>query len=191
MKVWKHIVFVAGIAAAFGFFVPLIEVQHKKIAVSLSARELSFGLEKTHKILDNKLLDRDLPKILEKRIPTDLREDRDDARLVAGISRYAALIYVPALLMVVVGLFGILKRRFGRVLGSLALVLGIASIGAWIGLRYGIAYGLEEADIPSLSIAMRFGAHMILLGGIVAVLSGLGALVKPEHPVPRPVPAQP
>ncbi len=76
MKVAKHALILLGLVGVLGVVMPLAELRKGPAGVALSAKELSFGLEKTHGLLDKKL-----PGFLEKRIPTDVRDTRDDTQL--------------------------------------------------------------------------------------------------------------
>jgi hypothetical protein len=188
MKAWKHILLLIGALGVSGVFAPMLEVKHRDVAIELSASELSFGFKDKHARLEtgNARLDRELARRgldrsqLEKYIPASVRSAQQDIRLVAEASRWAALAYAPAALLLLLGLVGILRRRFGRVLGALAVLCSLASIGAWLGLHLGIPIALEQSDLKHTQVALRFGAHLLLLAGIVGVLAGLGALIKPD-----------
>ena len=173
---WKHIVFVAGVVGVVGLWVPLIEIRHSVVAVELSAKELTFGFKGTHA-----LLERNLPAVIEKRLPASIRSGRDDARLIAHASKHAALMYIPAGLLLLLGLFGLsTKRPFGRPLGGLALLFGLASIATFVGLRIGLRMGLEEAMLERTTVELLNGAYLLLLAGLGGTVAGVGALVKPE-----------
>lgn len=175
-KPWKGIVFVAGFVGLVGLFVPLLEIRHGIVAVELSAKELTFGFKGTHA-----LLQKELPQIIEKRLPASIRSGRDDARLIAQASKHAALMYIPAALLLALGLFGLFtKRPFGRGFGALALLFGLASIAAFIGLRVGLRYGLEEAMFKRTTVELLNGAYLLFIAGLGGVVAGIGALVKPE-----------
>jgi len=175
MKPWKHLLLAAGLAGVIGMFLPLIEIKHGPIVMGLTAGQLSFGMDKTHS-----LLERQLPSFAEKRLPGGVRSARDDARLVAEASRGAALAFVPAAVMAVLGMIGLLRQRFGRVLGGAALLLGISSLAGWLGLRYVIGYALEEVALKRTTVALQLGAHMLLVIAALGVLGGIGALFRPE-----------
>ncbi|HEY5936655.1 MAG TPA: hypothetical protein VIU61_18530 [Kofleriaceae bacterium] len=178
---WKHIVFVAGFVGLVGLFVPLLEIRHGIVAVELSAKELTFGFKGTHA-----LLQKELPKMIEKRLPASIRSGRDDARLIAEASKHAALMYIPAALLFLLGLVGLSTRRpFGRGLGALALLLGLASIAAFVGLRVGLRYGLEEAMFKRTTVELLNGAFLLFVAGLGGAIAGIGALVKPEQRVAR------
>ena len=175
-RAWKHIVFVAGVVGVIGLFVPLLEIRHDLVAVELTAKELTFGHEGAHALLNKRL-----PRILEDRIPAAIRSGRDDARLVAHASRHAALMYVPAALLLLLGLVGLATRRpFGRVHAALALVLGLAAIAAFVGLRYGVRYGVEELGIKRTTVTLLNGSFLLFIAGLGGAVAGVGALVKPE-----------
>ena len=175
MWAWKHLALLAGILGVCAIFAPMFEVQHGRVAVEFSARQLSFGLDRPHS-----LLERDLPRAADKYLPDALRDARDEGRLIARASRWAALAYAPAALLLVVGLLGVLRRRFGRALGVVALLLGLASIAAWIGLRFGIRFALDHSDLKRTEVSLLFGAHLLLVVGAAGVVAGIGAIARPD-----------
>lgn len=184
MKPWKLMLLAAGVAGVIGLFLPLVEVKHGPFVVSFTAKQLSFGLDNAHSFLDTVetaqgILDKRLPK-LGKRIPGDVRTYREDARMVAEASRGAALAFAPAAIMFLLGALGLLRKQFGRISGALALLLGLSSIAAWIGLRFVMQYALEEVALKRTTVAMQIGAHVLLVIGALGVLAGIGALVQPE-----------
>lgn len=188
MTAWKHVLLLLGILGVSGFFAPMLEVKQGRVAIELSARRLSFGLDPEHSILE-----RNLPPLAEQHLPASVRSTRDDARLIAEASRWSWISYVPAALMVLLGLAGIRRRRFGRVLGALALLAGLASIGGWLALYYGIPRALAEAALKRTQVSLLFGAHLLLLVGAAGMAAGIGALLRPDlgHRPPRATPPGP
>ncbi len=180
MRAWKHAVLLLGALGALGLFAPMLELRQGRAAVELSARQLSFGFEKQHSILE-----RELPQLAEKYLPASVRSTRRDVRLISEASRWAALAYAPAALIALLGLIGILRRRFGRALGTLALLSGLASIGAWLGLHFGIRFALSQSDLDQTQVTLMFGAHLLLVAGAAGVIAGIGALIKPDLGRPR------
>jgi hypothetical protein len=175
MKPWKTMMLGAAVTAMIGLFLPLVEVRHGPIVIGFTAMDLSFGMERTRS-----LLDKQLPGIADKRIPRDIRDARDDARMVSDASRGAALAFVPGLLMGLLAIVGFLRKRFGRFLGLLGFVLGVGSIGAWLGLRYVIQYALEELALQKTQVNLQLGGNLLVVVGALGVLAGLGALVQPD-----------
>jgi hypothetical protein len=185
VKVAKHVLILLGLVGVLGVIMPFAEVRKGIAAVSLSAKDLSFGLEKTHAVLDRKL-----PKIVAKRLGSDVTDTRDDLKLVADGLKYAVLVFAPAALLVVIGIIAVLRRRLGRVLAAMALLMGLVSLASWIGLHYAIDYALEEADVKGMTIELMTGAHMLIVSALAGIAIGAAALVKPE-PLPAPTPVRP
>ncbi|HWO18242.1 MAG TPA: hypothetical protein VNO30_05685 [Kofleriaceae bacterium] len=186
MRPWKHVLLLIGILGVAGIFAPMLVVKHGKMPVQFSARRLSFDFERAYAVVE-----RDLPRVAEKYLPRSVRSTREDARLVTKVARWAVAAYVPAALLALTGLIGIFLRRFGRGLGALAVLLGLGSVGAWVGLRVGIPIALEESGLERTSIQLLFGAHILLLAGVAGVLAGIGALLWPDLGARGPRPPRP
>jgi len=185
VKIAKHVLILLGLVGLLGLIMPLAEVRKGVAAVQLSAKDLSFGLEKTHAALDRKL-----PKLVERRLGSTVTDTRDELKMVADGLKFAALLFAPAALLVLIGIIAVLRKRLGRVLAGTALLIGLVSLASWIGLHYGIDYALEEADVKGMTIELMAGAHMLIVGAIAGMGVGLAALVKPE-PLPGAVAARP
>src|SRR5690606_23226671 len=97
MRAWKHILLLIGALGVTGMFAPMLEVKQGRVAIEFSARQLSFGFEREHALLERELPR--LPKLAEKYLPGSVRSTHEDVRLVAEISRWAALAYAPAALL--------------------------------------------------------------------------------------------
>lgn len=175
MAVWKHVALLVGVLGVTGVFAPLLEVKQGRVAIELSARRLSFGADREYA-----LVERELPKLAENLLPGSLRSTRDDIREVAHAARWAALAYLPAAALALLGLLGIRRRRFGRGAGLLAVLCGLASFGAWLALHHGIRAALPEAEVKHMEISLLFGAHLLLLVGAAGVVAGRGAVARPD-----------
>lgn len=173
-----------GALGVLGMFAPMLELRQGRVVVELSASQLSFGFEKQHAILQ-----RELPqfaeKLADKYLPESVRSTRRDVRLISEAASWAALAYAPAALLALFGLIGILRRRFGRALGTLALLAGLASIATWLGLRFGIRFALAQSDLDKTQVTLMFGAHLLLVAGAAGVIAGIGALARPDLGRPR------
>jgi len=180
MKVGKHLLILLGLVGVLGVVMPLAELRKGPAAVTLSAKELSFGLEKTHGMLDKKL-----PGFLEKRIPTDVRDTRDDVKMVADYLKWAVLVFVPAVLLVVIGIIAVSRKQLGRPLAVASLFVGVLALGIWIALHKAIAYAIVEADVKGMTIELMSGAHMLVITAATGIGVGIATLVRPDVP-PRP-----
>ena len=65
-------------------------------------------------------------------------------------------------------------------LAGLGLLLGLGSIAAWLGLRFALQYAAEEAELGKAEVGMELGAHALIVLGGLAVIAGLGALIRPD-----------
>jgi hypothetical protein len=172
----------AMVAAVFGAFLPMVDIKYGRITLGLTAMDLSFGMDKTRTLAEKELPR--LPNVLDKRLK-NVRSDQEDLRLVLEASKWAGLAFVPGVVLGVIGAVGLIRRRVGRVSGVFALLLGLGSIIAWLGLRFGLAYAEQEADLGKVSVTLQVGAHLLLVVGGIGVLAGLGALFKPDRATAR------
>ncbi len=192
MKAAKPILFFAGLLGFVGLFLPLFAAGRGPVRMTLSARDLSFGLARTHQ-----LIDAPIPGFVQKRIPRQVLSDREDVRMIAHASRFAALAFVPATVMLLLAIAALWYGRFGRRMAGAAVLCGLASVGAYFGLRYGLAYGAaEEPVLERADLALRIGASLLIVSGIGGVIGGVLGLVRPEVPrrhtsTPLPMPPPP
>lgn len=89
---------------------------------------------------------------------------------------FTAFVAGPALLLLLVLLFGL--KGMGRGLGVLALLIGLAGVGAWALLRYGIDEAAKKS--PEWTLEQGLGLWLLLACGALGALAGLAALVKPD-----------
>ena len=176
MRAAKHILFVAGLIGLIGMFVPLVSLGKGLTHVEVTAKELSFGLSRTHA-----LLDKEIPILVQSRIPKDILEGRDDVRTVLKALRGAAAAFIPALAILLLGVRGMWRGEFSRRLAIVALVCGVASIAAYLGLRYGIDYGEnEEPLLKRVALTVEVGAYLLIVAGLGGILGGALGIWKPE-----------
>lgn len=176
----RYFVLIAGILGSLGLFQPLFSVGRWKLRAEFSAYELSFKHGTARKLIDAKL-----PLIVELKLPPDVRETRDDIRLIVDASKNAAFAYIPAGLLLVIGLIALKRKQLGPPLAALAVLAGLASAAAYFGLKYGIAYGeAEEPIVKRLNLELQIGAKILLAGGLGAAIFAAVALVRGDKPGP-------
>ena len=184
MKAAKHILFVAGLIGLIGMFVPLVSLGKNLTHVEVSAKELSFGLTRVHK-----LLDKEIPIAIARRLPKDVLEGKEDVRTVLKALRGAAAAYIPALAILLLGVSGMWRGRFSRRLAALGVLCGIASIVAYFAVIYGIDYGEnEEPLLKRVALTVEVGAYLLIVAGIGGIIGGALGLWKPELPKRRVAP---
>jgi hypothetical protein len=185
VKAAKHILFAAGLIGLIGMFVPLVSLGKNLTHVEVSAKELSFGLKRIHK-----LLDKEIPFVVARHIPKDVLEGRDDVRTVLKALRGAAAAYIPALAILLLGVSGMWRGRFSRRLAAIAVLCGIASIAAYFAVIYGIDYGEnEEPLLKRVALTVEVGAYLLIVAGVGGIAGGGLGLWKPELPRRRTPPA--
>jgi hypothetical protein len=165
----------ALVAGIVGLFLPFVEVKTPILKLGFTAYDLTFKLDKAHKLVDTKL-----PALAKRRLKR-LSSAQEDLQLALEASRFAAFAFVPAVLLGVLGFIGLVRRQVGRFIGLLSVLLGLTSIGLWVGLRLGTQYAMEEAELGRTTVMLALGAHLLIVVGGLAVIAGLGALFSPDE----------
>lgn len=173
MKAAKLLVLLAGVLGVAAFFLPMATVSHEGQTVSVSAFQLFTGvqaLEDTVSSTDH----------VEGMTADELgKQKRDVTQTLAEIKGVVLACFLPGALLAIIGGVALVRRRFGRVGGAFAVLLGVVGLLVFTGLNA----GADAAD----GAASRGVAMYLLLGtGLLGVTGGLLALVKPERPAGRP-----
>jgi len=168
MKASKFLVLAGGILGLIAFFLPLVTVEHRGTKVSASAFDVVKGLGEVQAAVKSDEA--------KESIAAMGREGRKMAKDVDAdlgtIKMFVFVIFVPALLLAVIGGMGVARKRFGRVAGTFSLLFGLIALGIGALLR---AAASETGD--SAGIAMT----ILLLTGLLGFIGGIMALVKPER----------
>jgi hypothetical protein len=180
MNATKHLLFVIGIIGIIGAFVPLVEVKQRGIALELTAKELSLGLENVHKAINYQL-----PAIAEAKLPPDIKSARDDVRLVAQALKFSLLLYIPIGIILLMGVLAQYRGVLTRGSAAIAALAGIVSAALWYVVNYALDYGLSEIALKRTTITLELGAHILLVAGVGAALAGIVGVVRPEVRRPR------
>lgn len=165
MKIWKILVLVAGLAGVAGFFLPALSG-----AESYSGFQVFRGVSTGADMLEK-------AKTVGKEYEaTKGATEKFDAQVETGATALKGIIlgfYVPALLLVILGVVGLIRGKFQRVSGVFAVLLGLVSSLVW-----GI-FALGASDANS-GFSVGIGLHMLLVAGLGGLIAGIGALVKPD-----------
>lgn len=161
MKASKLIVLVGGLLGILAFFLPLVSVTRGEVKGTVSAFQLVKGIDDVKSAVD--------VAAASSTDPTHhamAREAKSDLGALKGI---VFAIFVPALLLAVIGGGGVAKKKFGRVAGTFSLLLGLVGLGI-----AGLLVSAAEGDSGA-------GIYLLLLTGGAGVIGGLLALVKPDR----------
>jgi len=184
----KHILFVAGVLGMIAMFMPLFSLGKNLSHVEVSARDLSFGLKRTHALLDSEIparLQKSAPAALRKQI-AEVASARDDIRQVLDALRGSALAFIPSALILLIGVLGFWRGGdLARWLAAVAVLCGLASIAAYFGLVYGIDYGKnEEPLLERVHLTVELGAYMLIAVGLGGIAGGIVGLVGRRGQLP-------
>jgi len=163
MKASKLIVLVGGLLGILSFFLPLVSVTREGKTVALSAFQVVKGIDVVNHEIDK--TDVSAASIDDR---AKLTEAKGDLSSIKGI---VLAIFAPALLLALIGGLGVMRKKFGRGAGTLALLLGALGLGIGVILK-----GAAEGD-------SGIGMTLLLLTGVAGVVGGLMALIKPERAV--------
>jgi hypothetical protein len=162
MKASKFIVFLAGVLGIIAFFLPLVSVSHNGHKATVSAMQLVKGLDSVQSEVD---ANHELHASMS---PDAIRSTKDTAGAVKGI---VFAVFVPALLLALIGGIAVARRKFQRLGSIFSLIIGL------IGLAIaGLLSAAAEGDSGS-------GIYLLLLTGILGTLGGLLATIKPDRGV--------
>ena len=162
MKASKLVVLVGGILGIIAFFLPLVSVHRTNVHGTVSAFQLMKGLDTASDEIDKASIE---GATAEEREAT--RSGAKDT--VGALKGIVMAIFAPALLLTLIGGLGVGRKKFGRVAGTFALLLGLIGLG--------IAAVLKSAAEGDAGVGMTF----LLVTGVAGVVGGIMALAKPER----------
>ena len=159
MKASKFIVLVGGILGILAFFLPLVSVHREGHTANVSAFQVVKGLDQASSAVDDG--------VQQSAMSADSGgEAKKDIGALKGI---VMAIFAPAVLLAAIGGLGVARKRFGRVAGTFALLLGLVGLGIGAILK-----GAAEGD-------GGIGLTLLLLTGVAGIVGGLAALIKPDR----------
>ncbi|MDX2093257.1 MAG: hypothetical protein SFX73_35770 [Kofleriaceae bacterium] len=160
MKATKFIVLVGGILGILAFFLPMVTLHRADFTGSASAFQLLKGINAASDVVNS-----DEVRAAAIR-SADVAQAKEGLDTMKGI---VAAIFVPAILLAIMGALGVKRKQFGRVAGGFSLLFGLVGLG--------IAALLKSAAGADAGI----GITLLLVTGVAGVVGGLLALVKPDR----------
>jgi len=160
MKASKFIVFLGGILGIVAFFLPLITITTHGEKVTPSAMQIFKGVDAIHHEMDNN------KEFRAAMTSEGMSAAKDGASAVKGI---VIAVFLPAVLLALIGGIGVTRRKFGRVAGTFSLIFGL------IGLAIAaLLVAAAEGDSGA-------GIMLLVVTGVAGFLGGLLALIKPDR----------
>jgi hypothetical protein len=173
VKAAKFMVLVGGIIGVVAFFLPLFsvtgKVQGKDVTVALSAFTVVRGAQSVQASIEKQAG--------AQAAAADQKSFDDLEDMSAKFKAVFLGMYAPAALLILLGLIGVLKKKFGRGFGVLSVLLGLVSIALWAL----IFAGTKDKVGGETGFALGLGIHLMLAAGALGFLGGIINTVKPDH----------
>ncbi|HEU5058931.1 MAG TPA: hypothetical protein VFU21_20500 [Kofleriaceae bacterium] len=173
VKAAKFMVLVAGLMGLVAFFLPLFSVDVAGKSFTVSAFQAVRGVEA-------------VKANLEKQAGEKMQNDPQAQKAVADlddvltkVKSYLFIMYAPAALLLLLGVIGVVKQKFGRGFGVLSLLLGLVTFGFWALLFF--AAGEAKKEQAEATFGLGLGVHLLLGTGILGFLGGVTNTVKPDR----------
>ena len=166
VKAIKYIVLAAGLLGLISFFLPLISVSKAGIQGKLSAYRIVKGIGSAQEVVGKegkKLTDKD-----------DRAAVADANKALGAVKGIVMGVYFPAFMLLIFGLVGTLRKRFGRGLSIPTFIFGLLSLGISGLLSAAASAGGGE------SVA-GIGMHLLLVSAIVGTVTALVGIIKPDR----------
>jgi hypothetical protein len=164
MTFTKHMVLLGGVLALVAFFVPFTTVRQGPAWVKVSGFEIVKGVDSVSEVSNV------------------TATEEQDAQLRASDTNQtkgaALLIFGPPMLLLVIGGIAEKRRKFQRLGGVGALVLGASGTLFAAGLMAAIK---DEATSNGADFGVGAGTYLLLVGSLLGLLAGLLALIKPDR----------
>lgn len=158
VRIAKFLVLLGGIAGVAAFFLPFVTVASGGDSASLSAYQAVRGVD----VIEDNMGKGEAPPQAQEELQSVL--DR--------VKGFLYGIYAPSVLMILFGLIGVIKGKFGRGFGLVSFLLGGLTLGVW-----GLIAGVAGGSATSLGL----GVHLLAVAGALGVVGGLVNSVKPDH----------
>lgn len=148
MKAATLLVLLGGVLGVIAFFVPMATVATHGTEVGVSAYQLFVGVDV---LLDS----------------VDAAQ-RETLHEIQGV---VVVCFAPGALLAVIGLVAVVRRRFGRLGGAIAVLLGVVAALVFLGLNAGAEASEGEASRGPAMFLLLATAVLGFVGGLVAVVN--------------------
>lgn len=177
MKAIKFVILGAGIIGLISFFLPYFNLKVGDETISPSAMQVMQGLEAAKQGAGE--LKSDLEAKAAELDPTGeasqgLGQAQEVIDLVKGI---IIVMFLPALVLLIVGGVGAARKKLERVGGIIALLVGILGLAT-----NGIAMaGLSDAEVQKEGMSPGIALYLMLVVCTIGFICGLLTVIKPDR----------
>ena len=161
MRTAKLIVLLAGVLGVLAFFLPLATFTHDGKELGVSAYEVFTGVGELEDRVDG--------------TTAEVGKTQDDVyRTLPEIKTVVLICFLPGALLALIGLVAVARGRFGRLGGTICVLLGAVALLVFTGLNRG-------AEASGGDATRGAGMYLVLATGLLGVIGGLAATVSPDH----------
>ena len=175
VKAAKFMVLVAGLMGLVAFFLPFLSVEAEGKSVSVSAFQAVRGISVVEKEVDKAAGAATAATAEGQAALGELDE------VLTKVKSFLYAMYAPALLLVLFGLIGVVKQKFGRGFAILSLLMGLIALGFWALLFMAAGEANKGEGQGDAQVALGLGVHLLLGTGILGFLGGIINTVKPDR----------
>jgi hypothetical protein len=169
----KFMVLAGGLMGLVAFFLPLLSVDVAGKTLTVTAFQAVRGAEAVKQNWESEIGAK-----VESTPEIKQALDRFD-ELLTKVKPYLYIMYAPAALLVLLGLIGVMKQKFGRGFGVLSLLLGLVAFGFWALLYF--AAGEAKKEQAEVVFGVGLGVHLLLGTGILGFVGGAVNTFKPDR----------
>jgi len=174
VKAAKFMVLVAGLMGLIAFFLPFLSAESQGKSASISAFQAVKGIDTA--------LDATEQAAAAGNATAETKSASSEiAEVVNKVKAFLYAMYAPALLLFLFGIIGVVKKKFGRGLAVLSLLLGLVALGFWALLFMAAGEANKDATGSDVKVALGLGVHLLLGTGILGFLGGIINTVKPDR----------
>ena len=163
MKFIKYMVLGAGIIGVLAFFMPLTAVSRAGLTAKISAYDAVVGIDSLQDVVSGQGSE-----LAGEGSQKELDEINEG---LAEVKTIILMIFVPSAFLLLFGVVGTLKKKFGRGLGAGSLIFGLIGLGIWAIINS--AAGEIEAETGESVKGI----------GWMTVISGLKTLLETGKPL--------
>jgi len=176
LKAIKFLILGAGILGVISFFLPYFNLELDDQTIAPSGMDVMVGLEIAEKGASEVRKEIETATAVENK--AELKKGLDQAEefldLVKGI---IAIMFLPGLVLAVIGGVGAVRKQLGRVGGTFALFVGLICLATDV---ISMA-ALSDAEIQREGMSPGIALYLMMFVSTIGFVCGILTLIKPDQ----------
>lgn len=168
MKFTKFMVLAAGVLAIASFFLPLVATRVEGHYIHVSGFQIVKGIDSAKDVVTNVGNEADTAEV-----KASVAEANDSLDKVKGI---IWMVFGPGFLLLPLGIAAVVRKKFQRLGGVGALLLGVIAAGFGA-----IMLSAANETAAQGEAGPGPGIYAMILGGVLGMVAGVLALIKPDR----------